>query len=49
MSHTNYLQLVQKELGVPYLTLSRKMKYYTVSYFRAIKKRLHVKQLKVAS
>lgn len=44
-----YQALVQKELGVPYLTLSRKMKYYTVSYYRAIKKRLKPKPRQAAA
>lgn len=43
MSNEKYHDTVQKSLGVPHLTLSRKMRYYTVSYYRAIKKRLKSK------
>ena len=49
MSEERYKDIVQKALGVPHLTLSRKMKYYTVSYYRAIKKRLKPKQPKAVS
>jgi hypothetical protein len=48
MSNEKYLDTVQKTLGVPYLTLGRKMKYYTLSYYRAIKKRLKPNHLKEA-
>ncbi|HEX8314193.1 MAG TPA: hypothetical protein VF609_04340 [Flavisolibacter sp.] len=49
ISHERYTSLVQRELGVPHLTLGRKMKYYTVSYYRAIKKRLKTKAPKAVS
>lgn len=48
ISQEKYLALVQEALGVPHLTFSRKVKYYTVSYYRAIKKRLNPKRLKIA-
>jgi len=34
-----YTQLVQQSLGVPRLSLRRKINYYTMSYYRALKKR----------
>lgn len=40
MRHDTYIKLVQKELGVPHLPVKMKLQYYTVSYYRAIKKRL---------
>lgn len=39
-SHEKYIDTVTKAVGVPHLGLSMKMKYYTVSYYRAIRKRL---------
>lgn len=36
----NYHELVQKTLGIPSLPIKMKLKYYTVSYYRALKKRL---------
>ncbi len=39
ISNEVYLNMVQKLLGIPHLSLSMKIKYYTVSYYRAIKKR----------
>ena len=35
-----FLELVQKALGIPQLPLKMKIEYYTVSYYKAIKKRL---------
>lgn len=40
LSHDNYISLVQRSLGVPSLSLRRKFHYYTLSYYRALKKRL---------
>lgn len=40
LARESYAQLVQKTLGVPHLSLSMKLGYYTTSYYRAIKKRL---------
>ncbi|WP_207494057.1 hypothetical protein [Aridibaculum aurantiacum] len=40
ISDEKYRLLAQKELGIPSLPVSMKLKYYTVSYYRAIKKRL---------
>ncbi len=40
LSSGSYTSLVQNTLGVPYLTLRMKFRYYTVSYYRAIRKRL---------
>lgn len=34
-----YTAMAQQSLGVPHLSLRRKINYYTVSYYRAIKKR----------
>lgn len=49
ISEEKYLETVQKALGVPHLTFSRKMKYYTVSYYRAIRKRLIKKRSQLVS
>lgn len=49
ISQEKYLDTVQKALGVPHLSFSRKMKYYTVSYYRAIKKRLKTNRVKAVS
>lgn len=38
--HDTYIRLIQKELGVPHLAVKRKLEYFTVSYYRAIRKRL---------
>ena len=35
-----YRLVIQKELGIPNMPVTLKLKYYTVSYYRAIKKRL---------
>jgi hypothetical protein len=40
LSHGCYVSLVQKSLGVPCLSLRLKFEYYTLSYYRALKKRL---------
>ena len=40
ISDDKFQLLLQKELGIPNLPATMKMKYYTVSYLRAIKKRL---------
>ncbi len=40
ISNEEYLQIVQKTLGIPYLPFVLKMEYYTKSYYRAMKKRL---------
>lgn len=36
----SFLQYVQKAIAVPELSFNRRVEYYTVSYYRAIKKRL---------
>lgn len=40
LSHEAYTSLVQRSLGVPHLSLARKVRYYALSYYRAVKKRL---------
>lgn len=40
MSDDKYIEFVQKALGIPHLTFAMKIQYYTVSYYKAIKKRL---------
>ncbi len=35
-----YLRLVKKTIGIPFLPLKMKIEYYTISYYKAIKKRL---------
>ena len=49
LSDEQYLETVKRAVGVPQLTLAMKMKYYTVSYYRAIKKRLKPARLKRVS
>lgn len=39
LSHGCYTSLVQKSLGVPRLSSRMKVQYYTLSYYRALKKR----------
>ncbi|MBC7915414.1 MAG: hypothetical protein H7Y07_14985 [Pyrinomonadaceae bacterium] len=39
LSDQHYISLVQKTLGIPHLSLQMKLKYYIVSYYRAIRKR----------
>ena len=41
ISNEQYMALVTQKLGVPYLPATKKLKYYIVSYFRALNKRLH--------
>ena len=43
MTDENYIQFVQKELNIPQLSVRRRMKYYVLSYYRALSKR--VKQI----
>ncbi|HEU4471730.1 MAG TPA: hypothetical protein VFR58_11635 [Flavisolibacter sp.] len=43
MSHEKYTGLVQRTLGVPNLTLRMRLKYYSLSYYRAIRKRISQK------
>jgi hypothetical protein len=40
ISDEQFLACVQRLLGVPHLSLKMKIEYYTVSYYRAITKRL---------
>ncbi len=40
LNHDQYINMVKQKLGIPYLSLSKKMKYYALSYYRASKKRL---------
>jgi hypothetical protein len=35
-----YTSLLQRSAGIPHLSLARKIEYYTISYYRALKKRL---------
>ncbi|HYE55804.1 MAG TPA: hypothetical protein VD996_13220 [Chitinophagaceae bacterium] len=42
LSHENYRSLAGQMMGIPHLGLRRRLKYYTRSYYRAIKKRLSV-------
>jgi hypothetical protein len=39
MSDDHFTKLVQKAIGIPYLPFKMKMEYYTISYYKAIKKR----------
>lgn len=43
ISAANYTALVQENLGIPNLTISRRVEYYTMSYYRAISKRMKKK------
>lgn len=40
ISNDKYIDIVQKAIGIPHLPLKMKIEYYTVSYYKAIKKRL---------
>ena len=40
ISDNNYVQLAKKTMGVPELSGRKKMEYYTLSYYRAAKKRI---------
>ena len=40
MSHDRFIEIVHKAIGIPHLPLRMKIEYYTVSYYKAIKKRL---------
>ena len=40
LSHDYYISLVQKTLGIPYLGLPMRIKYYIVSYYRAARKKI---------
>lgn len=48
IDNVDFLELVEKELGIPHLTYKRRLKYYTTSYYRAIRKRIVGKQIKPA-
>lgn len=39
ISNQNYINAVQKAVNVPNLTFKMRLKYYTVSYYKALKKR----------
>ncbi len=41
LSEEEFLAVVQKSLGVPKLSFNMKVKYYILSYFRAVKKRVY--------
>lgn len=43
LSHESYVYLAQKTLGIPHLTMPKKLKYYVLSYYRAVKKRAKLK------
>ena len=45
LSEPGFLALVQQKLGIPRLTLAMKMKYYVLSYYRAVYKRVKKKFL----
>lgn len=49
LSDERYRQAVFNAVGVPHLTLGMKMKYYTVSYYRAVKKRLQKPRTKLST
>jgi hypothetical protein len=40
ISNDKYINTVQKALGIPHLPFKMKIEYYTISYYKAIKKRL---------
>lgn len=40
LTDERFVDLAQRILGIPHLSLAMRMRYYTVSYYRAIKKRL---------
>ena len=40
MPNDQFIAEVQKAIGIPYLPVKMKIEYYTVSYYKAIKKRL---------
>ncbi len=40
MRHDRFVQIVQKAMGVPHLRTRMRWEYYTISYYRAIKKRI---------
>lgn len=42
ISHEDYMRLIKKSLGIPRLSILRRMEYYSQSFYRAIKKRLPV-------
>jgi hypothetical protein len=41
ISDQKFIEIVQKLVNVPNLSINMKVKYYTVSYYRALKKRLY--------
>ncbi len=49
LSNEAYLSLVQKVLGIPGLSLSMKLRYYMLSYYRALKKRAIKKMMTKAA
>lgn len=45
LSNEKYLNIVIKTLGIPYLSSFMKMKYYSLSYYRALSKKVREVQL----
>jgi hypothetical protein len=39
ISNEKFISIVRSSLGIPFLPLMRKLEYYTLSYYRALKKR----------
>lgn len=39
LNNNEFLSLVEKQLGIPYLPIAKKLKYYSLSYYRALRKR----------
>lgn len=39
ISHEDYMRLIKKSLGIPRLSILRRMEYYSQSFYRAMKKR----------
>jgi hypothetical protein len=42
LNHDTYVSLAQDTLGIPHLSMPRKAKYYALSYYRAVKKRVKI-------
>ena len=40
LTNKEYIEIVQRAIGVPHLPVKLKIEYYTISYYKAIKKRL---------
>lgn len=44
ISDQDYIALAKKRMGVPFLSARKKLEYYTLSYYRAAKKRIFYKR-----